>query len=247
MKRICRRMFLTLREVKFTLLECERRRRIVDSLLARGLRQTGELGEELLAPFVNESSQFRLVIGEKKERTGGSELLPLKEHGRSWTQQKNRRQCAIPARAGQSARTQPGAGVGDLVMVLQEDDEGRRRDPRGRGAAPLLLPAIELSLIEKAAFGHGYKLLWQAEIIAQVGLAASRQRGVGAVVKIVIPDAVEAVSALFQRPHQLDFLWLVFGHHDRRSSVGGFANALADGRQNRLGGAVVDVLRRVQA
>ena len=56
-----------------------------------------------------------------------------------------------------------------------------------------------------------------------IGLGMSRQRDQGAVMEIVVPECVHAVSAGFRRAHEPRVLRLVFIAEVKRSSRRGFA------------------------
>ena len=49
--------------------------------------------------------------------------------------------------------------VGDLVVVLDEQDEGGRRDIERRAAPPLALAEVPLALVEPAPLEHRDELL----------------------------------------------------------------------------------------
>ncbi len=80
-----------------------------------------------------------------------------------------------------------GAGIGDLVVVLQKDNKRFRREIQCRGAARFLLPRVVLPLIEKTVFRGGDELAGATAVIRIVGLVMSGQRHHGAMMKVVIP------------------------------------------------------------
>src|SRR5712691_1891877 len=53
----------------------------------------------------------------------------------------------VAPRTGQQVTTQTAPRVGNLVVVLEEGHKRRRLQPKGRGAAALLLPCVALSLV----------------------------------------------------------------------------------------------------
>src|SRR5712692_10397178 len=101
---------------------------------------------------------------------------------------------------------QASARVRDLIVVLDVGNEPGRRLIQGWSAAPRLLPGIALPLIKIAPLHGREKFLGAAQKIRIVGFAASRQSHHGAVVEIVIPDAVESVATLLPWPYQLAVL-----------------------------------------
>ncbi len=68
------------------------------------------------------------MIGEKKERAGRREFLTLKKHGRAGRQQHQRRDGAQFAGRSQSVTALAICGVGYLIVILNEGDEGGRMD-----------------------------------------------------------------------------------------------------------------------
>ena len=96
--------------------------------------------------------------------------------------------CALPARR-----------IGNLVMVLNEIDHCLPRQTEGRGAAPFLLPAVALALIQIAVLTSGYKLLRATQIVGVVRLIVPRQCDEGRMMKIVVPQPIEAKAALIRR------------------------------------------------
>jgi hypothetical protein len=93
--------------------------------------------------------------------------------------------------------TQPEAGVGDLIMVLEKSHEYSRLQVQRRGPTPLALPLVILPLVEEAILEGRDDFLWRAVIIGVIGLAASGQGYHGAVMKVVVPERIEAITALF--------------------------------------------------
>ena len=108
------------------------------------------------------------------------------------------------------ARSRPGlvelveplaaAGVGDLVVVLDEGDECAPAAARRPGVPRrLLLPLVALALVEVAVLDRRDELLRRAEVVGVVGLVVAGQRDHGAVVEVVVPERVEAIAALLGR------------------------------------------------
>src|SRR5688500_11907122 len=101
------------------------------------------------------------------------------------------------------------AGVGDLVVVLDEGDATRGRDVETRPAAAIGLPGIELPLEQEAVFGRGDELLRDAGVIAVVGLPPPGHRDDCRMVEVVVPHRVDAVAALLRAADQAGVLRLV--------------------------------------
>ena len=73
-----------------------------------------------------------------------------------------------------------------------------------------------------------------------------RQGHAGTVVEIVVPDAIEPVAPLVMRSKQPHVLSLVFGDQQETSLSARGAGVAGDLRQDVLGRAVVDRVRRVE-
>jgi hypothetical protein len=99
-----------------------------------------------------------------------------------------------------------------LVVVLQEGDERRGLETGGRGTARLILPAIALALVEKAALGERYELLRPTAIVGEVGLVTAGKRHARAVMEVVIPDRIEAMPSLLPGSYQACVLRFVLAH-----------------------------------
>src|SRR5258707_9655313 len=108
-------------------------------------------------------------------------------------------------------------GVGDLVVVLQEIDEVGRRQVERRGAAPLLLPGKNLSLVEVAPFEGRDEFLRIAVIVGVVGFIAADERHHGGMMEVVVPNCIQAVAALLRRAYEASSLPLVLGDDDDRT------------------------------
>ena len=67
------------------------------------------------------------MVGEIEEWRVGPELLPLEEHRGAGEKQHQRRHRPRAARRGAVLEADPVAGIGDLIVVLDEDDEASRR------------------------------------------------------------------------------------------------------------------------
>ena len=113
--------------------------------------------------------------------------MPLEEHGCPWTEEEHGGQRFVATRTGQQVATQTAPRVGNLVVVLEEGHKRRRLQPKGRGAAALLLPCVALSLVQVSPLERRNKLLGCTQIVGVVGFMAPRQRDHGAMVKVVVP------------------------------------------------------------
>jgi hypothetical protein len=136
-------------------------------------RETGKLSEEAATPFADIARQLDLVVGKIKERARRGEFLPLEQHRNARHQQEISGHCAKAARTRQRVTALSGAGIGDLVVVLQKDDKAFRREIERRRAARFLLPLVALPLIEEAVFGGSDELARAAAVIRVVGFVMS--------------------------------------------------------------------------
>src|SRR6185437_10453868 len=91
---------------------------------------------------------FGIMVGEIHKRLAGGEFLSLKKHWRSRSKQSQSRHRAVAAGAGELVQAFPISGIGHLIMVFDESNKRRRLHSQRRLTAPLLLPAIELPLIQ---------------------------------------------------------------------------------------------------
>src|SRR6266850_3969076 len=105
--------------------------------------------------------------------------------------------------------TQAAGGVRHLIMVLEEGDERGRLQPESWRAAALLLPFVPLALVKVAPFDGGDELLRLAQVLGIVRLIMPGQRHHRAMMKIIIPERVDAIASLRVWPHQLYMLRLV--------------------------------------
>ena len=129
---------------------------------------------------------------------------------------------------------QAAAGIGDLVVILDEGHERRRLQSKTGRAATLLLPGIPLPLVEVAPLERRDKLLGRAVIIGVIGLVAPGQRDHGAVVEVIVPEGIEPIAALRWRAYQVGLLPLVFRHQEGSAPVGRLAHGAGDRRQNMV-------------
>jgi hypothetical protein len=113
--------------------------------------------------------------------------LPLEEHGCRWPEEEHSGQRFVATRTGQQVTAQTAPRVGNLIVVLEEGHKRRWLQPKGRGAAALLLPCVALSLVQVSSLERRNKLLGCAQIVGVIGFMAPRQRDHGAMVKVVVP------------------------------------------------------------
>jgi hypothetical protein len=152
----------------------------------------------------------------------------------------------MASRAGFRVQPLAAIGVRHLIVVLRERDEPHGwQVERGR-AATVFLPSVPLALIQETVFHGRHELLRSASVPGVVGLGAPRGGDHGAVVKIVVPERVEAVAALLARSHEPSQLSLVLTDHDRAARGRGAAHRLDDFFENVRGGLVEDLLRGVE-
>src|SRR5262249_49759375 len=107
--------------------------------------------------------------------------------------------------------------ISNLIVVLNEIDEGRARDFQTGRPPPPLLPSVPLALIEVAVFDRRNKLLRLAQIVRVIGFLAPGHRDHRAVMEIVVPERVNSATALLRRPDEDRLLRLVFGDDDDRT------------------------------
>ena len=89
---------------------------------------------------------------------------------------------------------------------------------RRRGAATPTLPLVALALIEEAVFDCGDELLRRALVVRVISFASAREGDPRAVMKVVVPEAVESVAAALKRSDKARLLRLVLGDDCRRSA-----------------------------
>ena len=139
-----------------------------------------------------------------------------------------------------------GGGIGDLVVVLQKDDEAFRRKIERRRAARFPLPLVTLPLIEKTVLGGRDELARAAAVIGVVGFVMSGQRDHRAVMKVVTPQGVEPISAALGRAQQPRQLLLVLADDKGGSAPSCRPYLPDDGGDNVIFRSIEDLLRRVQ-
>src|SRR6266576_6674956 len=95
-------------------------------------------------------------------------------------------------------------------MILNEIHEPIRLESKC-GRSPLFsLPLVPLPLVQIAPFYCLYELLRRASVTAVIRLHSSSGRNSCAVMKIIVPERIQAVAAFFGWPNQSRVLHFVF-------------------------------------
>src|SRR5205823_5284480 len=100
-------------------------------------------------------------------------------------------QRAKRARIGQRREPFTEAEVGDLIVILEEMDEAMVREAARRSPAWLVLPRVDLALIQKSVHQGREELLHAAAVVVQVALGKARRRDPRGVVEVVVPQRIE--------------------------------------------------------
>src|SRR5262245_16290818 len=129
-------------------------------------------------------------------------------------------------------------------MVLQIEDEPGRRGVEQRLPSPELLALTALALEQGSPLDSGDELLRAAPVIGVMASVLAGERYPGAVVQISGPRCVGPVAAGLSRADDAGGPRALLGHHDGRPAAGGLAHATADGREDMVLGAVMDVVGR---
>lgn len=247
MQRVDRRMALALGEVETASGEGLERAGIGELTLHRRAGKRGELLQEPGPARPNRAAQRVVVVGKEDERAGGTELLALEEHRGARPEQREGGHGAVPPRARELSHAAPATRVGHLIVVLDEGDErGGPNAPRG-GTAILSLPGVSLALVEIAVLRCRDELLGYAEVVGVVRLVSARQRDERAVVIVVVPHRVQAVSPFGNGPHHPRVLRLVLRHEQDGAAAGRRARRGRELREDVTRRGVVNGLRCVEA
>ena len=89
-------------------------------------------------------------------------------------------------------QTATGSCVGDLIVILEKTDEGRRRMASRVCTSRLLLPGIPLALVQQVPSRHRRKLTRRSTIVGEVRLTTSGERDECRVMPVFIPQAIHA-------------------------------------------------------
>src|ERR1700704_3528297 len=103
--------------------------------------------------------------------------------------------------------------VRHLIVILKKVHEAIGFQSKRRRAAPFLLPFIPLTLVKVAPLHCRNEFLRRSFISTVVGFAASRRRNFRAMMKIIIPERIQAVTVLLERPDESGLLHFVFGNN----------------------------------
>ncbi len=174
--------------------------RLLERLASVGIRdrlaacRVGERGEMLklaAASLAHQLRQLRIVVGEEQEGRLRAPLLAHEQHRDERAEQQQR--GGRPQRLGVGQGREPVAerAIADLVVVLQADHEGRRRQMSTRLAARLAVMRRHFPLIGKA-LGHatGEQSRRVLEILV-VAFVFAGQQHVQAMMYVVGPLRVE--------------------------------------------------------
>src|SRR5665213_2822894 len=220
--------------------------RVGDPPLHFGTGEAGKLNEEFAAAFPDQPAEPVLMVGEKQKWRRSAEFLALEEHRDGGRQQQIGGYRPPVSRTCRLEAAQPGAGIGDLVVILQIGHEIGWREVEGRRAARLLLPSVPLALVEEAVLGGGDELARAAVIVAVIGFAAPGDGNHRGVVEIVVPQRVEAIPAGLGRAHHSGVLRLVFGGDEGFAAACGSPHLPLDRRQDVIARRIENLLGRVE-
>src|SRR5262245_22953796 len=192
------------------------------------------------------NAEIRPVISEEHKRRPGRELLTLKQHGSPRREEEQRGEGASPARTREGREARAGDGVGDLIMVLQIEDEAGRRGAEQRLPAPPVLPLTALALKQRSPLDGGDELLRAAPVISVITSVLPGERYPRAVVEIIAPYCVEPMAARLGGADHVGEPRPLLGHHDGRPAPRGRPHATGDGREDMVLRAVMDAVGRVE-
>ncbi|MCY1420294.1 hypothetical protein D9M71_359090 [compost metagenome] len=155
--------------------------------------ETGELGAAAIAHGLR---QLAMVAGEKQERFARGPFITHEQQGNHGREQQQGGRGAQGLRRAQLAQALTQGAVADLVMVLQKQNERRRRQVRA-GFSSWHAPGVGLPLVDEALAQAACQLLDGAVLeVLVVTLALTGQEYVQDIVAIVVPLPVES---LFQQ------------------------------------------------
>src|SRR4051812_44169531 len=86
-------------------------------------------------------------------------------------------------------------------------------------AAAFLLPVIPLPLVKESVLHRGNKFLRRAAISAVIRLGAPGGRDQRAVMKIIVPQCIEAMATSGARANEPRLLRFVLAHHKGRPAL----------------------------
>jgi hypothetical protein len=106
-------------------------------------------------------------------------------------------------------------------VILEKYNETFCSEIKRLRAACLLLPLVPLPLIQEAVFRGGDELLRAPPIVGVIGLVVPDVRDHGAVMKVVIPESVQAIATVSRRAQKPGVLHLVFSDDERKTTARG--------------------------
>lgn len=170
--------------------------RIGDLRLRIGIGKFGEGGELAEAALSDRSAESGVMIGEVEKGRGSGPFLSHEEQRRFGGQQQERSGGTVTGGVDLMMQTFAMRAVADLIMILQADDEAVARKVRGgcatKGSARVhgladVIPALTKGLGDVGdRTGEGRKVTG----------VVPRERAAQLMMKIVGPDAIEAVTAV---------------------------------------------------
>src|SRR5690606_20541707 len=113
---------------------------------------------------------------------------------------------AVPRGARQLVDALPAAGVGDLVVVLDERDEPVAGEVERRLPAAAAVPPVLLPLVKEPVLRGGHQLARGAEVVGEVALVLAGDGDPGGVVEVVVPEGVEPAAAAVGRADEVAVL-----------------------------------------
>ena len=189
----------------------------------------GELQHEFAAAFAYRAGEFAGMAGEDSERESPHHIPALE---RTWACRAQEPQCCHRSIAGRDWKgaemRRDRTEVGELVVILQKGNKEFRIEAKRRRTARMILPGVILSLVKISIFGRGDEFLRTAEMVTEVGLAASCERDNGAVMEVVVPYRIQTIAVLLDRADETAILRLVFGDNDGLAAAGGCADTAAN-------------------
>ena len=116
----------------------------------------------------------------------------------------------VAPRAEECSRVLAQRAIPDLIVILNADDEVSAIDWADLGTLPPVVEWTEAAVVHEHAVEGLCEMFGVTEILI-VTVALTRQQRVDAVMKIVAPNAVEAVSALVGRVNKPYIVLVGFG------------------------------------
>jgi len=168
----------------------------------------------LLAPLAHRIGESTLEVAEKREGDRRAPFLALKQHRHHRGEQGNRERGLDLFWRCQAFQPLAKRTITDLIVVLQEVDEGRRRQLAARLAARLLAPEFrDLALIDEAGGERARKIHARRLVIAVIAGMLAGQHHVPDVMIIVVPLAtIFAVRRVLRSIEQAGAIVAVLQH-----------------------------------